>query len=122
MNETAEYQVEADNADTVAWSWSPPETLPDRHDQEVTSLDSLMATLDGLAEDNKRLRRENGILLGERANTAMVPLKSAVPDNISYETVRAWCSEGLVIAKRIGKRWLVDQNSLRARLMTLGYK
>ncbi|MBN9039850.1 MAG: hypothetical protein J0H38_01065 [Rhizobiales bacterium] len=32
MNETAEYQVEADNADTVAWSWSPPETLPDHRE------------------------------------------------------------------------------------------
>lgn len=122
MNEPNEFEDDVASADALAWSWSPPGSLPDRHDQAVTSLDSLMATLDGLAEDNKRLRRENGILLGERANTAMVPLKSAVPDNISYETVRVWCSEGLVIAKRIGKRWLVDQNSLRARLMTLGYK
>jgi hypothetical protein len=45
--------------------------------------------------------------------TTWVPLKSAVPATLSYETARNWCERGFVKARKEGGRWFVDPQSLR---------
>jgi hypothetical protein len=79
---------------------------------------SLQALVDRLAADNERLRRA----LARRDRPAdtgevqWVALKAAVPDGISYESVRSWCEAGHVRARKDGGRWYVDAADLRAAL------
>jgi hypothetical protein len=52
----------------------------------------------------------------EQPQPDFVPLKRAVPRDISGETVRLWARKKLILAFQDGSRWFVSQKSLNAKL------
>jgi hypothetical protein len=85
---------------------------------KVAAMDMLLQTL---ARDNEQLRAK--IAQFEQRNApppiALVPLKRAYRGAFSYETARAWCDSGIVLAEKRGGRWYVNTASLSAHLARL---
>jgi hypothetical protein len=48
----------------------------------------------------------------------LVTLKEATATGVAGETLRRWASTGLIASKRVGLRWFVDLDSVRAHLRT----
>ncbi|MDN4982225.1 hypothetical protein QY049_03165 [Bradyrhizobium sp. WYCCWR 13022] len=52
----------------------------------------------------------------EQTPEEWLPLKAAAHDaDVLYETARLWAKAGLIQARRVGKRWIVNVVTLKAR-------
>jgi hypothetical protein len=91
------------------------------HEELVASVSALQELMHMLMLDNEQLRTKL-TQLEQRAvppSPEWIALNAADRGTYSYECVRAWCENGLIEARREGRRWFVNKASLSARLARL---
>lgn len=85
-------------------------------------LSTLQARLEAIAQPTDRL----DVLLQQvdtELATIRMPLKQAAGFcGVSYETLRRWVQHGEIVAARTGGRWLVELQSVRARVARIGQR
>jgi hypothetical protein len=80
--------------------------------------DTMAVMLERANAEIARLRQQVAAYQREpqRASNDFVPLKRAVPPDVSAETIRQWAQQKLILAFQDGSRWFVSQASLDAKL------
>lgn len=93
------------------------------HDDLAAKVAAMDALVQILVRDNAQMRAKLATL--EQRDTQPVPppewvaLKAVPHGQFSYEAVRKWCEDGVIVAEKRGGRWFVVKTSLAAHLAQL---
>lgn len=82
----------------------------------------LNAAVQALVSDNAAMRAELDQLKGRTTPPEWVVLKAADHGPYTYETVRSWCANGLILAEKRRGRWYVQRAGLSAHLGQLAVR